>query len=148
MGKLLSLSADNTYLRLLRGFILSIFLKGCIIKDIMANEDTTPTKASQQETKTKHKGKPNHLINEKSPYLLQHAFRSKKYNRFNARYRRGIGYNETNGCLVRIVFSMSNTNHKFYHYECPPFICFGKIGKHKNLLTDVNSRNKINDTAL
>ena len=73
MGKLLSLSADNICLRLLRGFILSILVKGCIIKDVMANEDTTPTKTSQQETKTQHKGKPNHLINEKSPYLLQHA---------------------------------------------------------------------------
>ena len=74
MGKLLSLSADNICLRLLRGFILSILVKGCIIKDVMANEDTTPTKTSQQETKTQHKGKPNHLINEKSPYLLQHAY--------------------------------------------------------------------------
>ena len=74
MGKLLSLSADNIYLLFFRSFILSIFLKGCIIKNIMANEDTAPTKASQQETKTQHKGRPNHLINEKSPYLLQHAY--------------------------------------------------------------------------
>ena len=74
MSKFFSLSAENTYLRLLRGFVLSIFLKGCIVNDMKANENTPHTKASQQETKTQHKGKPNHLINEKSPYLQQHAY--------------------------------------------------------------------------
>ncbi|HHT9138456.1 MAG TPA: thioredoxin domain-containing protein [Candidatus Wunengus sp. YC60] len=39
-----------------------------------ANDDTVPVKISQQETKTHRKGKPNHLINEKSPYLQQHAY--------------------------------------------------------------------------
>ena len=74
MGKYLSLSADNTYLRLLRTFVLSIFLKGCIINDMKANENTPHTKASHQETKNHQKKKPNHLINEKSPYLQQHAY--------------------------------------------------------------------------
>ena len=31
-------------------------------------------KLPSRETKTQHKGRPNHLINEKSPYLLQHAY--------------------------------------------------------------------------
>ncbi len=36
-----------------------------------ASENNVPVKASHQEAG--HKGKPNHLIGEKSPYLLQHA---------------------------------------------------------------------------
>ncbi len=39
-----------------------------------ANENNVPVKAAHQETKSQHKGKPNHLINEKSPYLQQHAY--------------------------------------------------------------------------
>ncbi|MDO8142013.1 MAG: thioredoxin domain-containing protein [Candidatus Brocadiales bacterium] len=39
-----------------------------------ANDDTVPVKVSQQEIKTHRKWKPNHLINEKSPYLQQHAY--------------------------------------------------------------------------
>ncbi|MBI2472502.1 MAG: thioredoxin domain-containing protein [Planctomycetes bacterium] len=39
-----------------------------------ANENTPPTKVFQHETNTYHKGKPNHLIKEKSPYLQQHAY--------------------------------------------------------------------------
>ncbi|HHT9123488.1 MAG TPA: thioredoxin domain-containing protein, partial [Candidatus Wunengus sp. YC63] len=39
-----------------------------------ANENSPHTKNSQTDIKTPHKGKPNHLINEKSPYLLQHAY--------------------------------------------------------------------------
>ena len=74
MGKFLSLSADNAYLLLLRSFILSFFLKGCVNNDMKANENSPHAKTSQQETKTQHKGKPNHLINEKSPYLQQHAY--------------------------------------------------------------------------
>ncbi len=74
MGKLFPLSAGNTYSRLLQTFILSIFVKGCIINEMKANDDTVPVKISQQETKTHRKGKPNHLINEKSPYLQQHAY--------------------------------------------------------------------------
>jgi len=74
MGKFLFIPADNTCSRLLRIFILSIFVKGCIIMDMKANENNVPAKSLHQETKTQHKGKPNHLINEKSPYLLQHAY--------------------------------------------------------------------------
>src|SRR3990167_2611315 len=74
MCKFLSLSVDNTYLRLLRGFVLSIFLKGCVINDMKANENSPHTKTSQTDIKAPHKGKPNHLINEKSPYLVQHAY--------------------------------------------------------------------------
>ena len=74
MGKFLSLSVDNTYLRLLRTFVLSIFLKGCVVNDMKANENSPHKKNSQTDIKTPHKGKPNHLINEKSPYLLQHAY--------------------------------------------------------------------------
>src|SRR3972149_4549247 len=74
MGKYLSLSVDNTYLRLLRTFVLSIFLKGCVVNDMKANENSPHTKTSQTDTKTPHKGKPNHLIQEKSPYLQQHAY--------------------------------------------------------------------------
>jgi len=74
MGKFLSLSVDNIYLRLLRTIVLSIFLKGCVINDMKANENSPRTKNSQTDIKTPHKGKPNHLINEKSPYLLQHAY--------------------------------------------------------------------------
>src|SRR3989339_1676364 len=74
MGKYLSLSVDNTYLRLLRTFVLSIFLKGCVVNDMKANENSLHSKNSQTDIKTPHKGKPNNLINEKSPYLLQHAY--------------------------------------------------------------------------
>src|SRR3990167_1839923 len=74
MGKFLSLSADNTYLRLLQTFVLSIFVKGCVINDMKANENTPHTKASHQETKTHQKVKPNHLISEKSIYILQHVY--------------------------------------------------------------------------
>ncbi len=74
MGKFLFLSVDNIYLRLLRTIVLSIFLKGCVINDMKANENSPRTKNSQTDIKTPHKGKPNHLINEKSPYLLQHAY--------------------------------------------------------------------------
>src|SRR3990167_2099164 len=80
MGKFFSLSAGNTYSRLLRGFILSIFVKGCIITDMKANENNVPVKASHLETKAQHKGKPNHLVNEKSPYLLQHAYNPVDWN--------------------------------------------------------------------
>src|SRR3990167_5338610 len=74
MGKFLSLSVDNIYLRLLRTIVLSIFLKGCVVNDMKANENSLHSKNSQTDIKTPHKGKPNNLINEKSPYLLQHAY--------------------------------------------------------------------------
>ncbi len=58
----------------IRGFILSIFMKGCVCNDMKANENNISPKISQHETKTPHKGKPNRLIHEKSPYLQQHAY--------------------------------------------------------------------------
>ncbi|NUN24353.1 MAG: thioredoxin domain-containing protein, partial [Candidatus Jettenia caeni] len=39
-----------------------------------ANEHNISSKISQHETKTPHRGKPNRLIHEKSPYLQQHAY--------------------------------------------------------------------------
>ena len=72
MGKLLSFSTSRIYSLLIRSFILSIFMKGCVFNDMKANENNTSQQASQQ--KTLHKGKPNHLIREKSPYLQQHAY--------------------------------------------------------------------------
>ncbi|TLD41258.1 MAG: Thymidylate kinase [Candidatus Jettenia ecosi] len=58
----------------IRGFILSIFMKGCVCNDMKANENNISPKISQHEAKTPHKGKPNRLIHEKSPYLQQHAY--------------------------------------------------------------------------
>lgn len=48
-------------------------MKGCVFNDMNANNNRIPS-PSQQEINASHKGKPNRLIHEKSPYLLQHAY--------------------------------------------------------------------------
>ncbi len=73
MGKFLSLFTCNTYSLTIRSFILFVFVKGCVFNDMKAN-DTRNSALSQQETKNPHQGRPNRLIHEKSPYLLQHAY--------------------------------------------------------------------------
>ena len=73
MGKFLSFFTCNIYSLPIRSLILSIFMKGCVFNDMNANENKTPL-LSQQGTTTSHKGRPNRLIHEKSPYLLQHAY--------------------------------------------------------------------------
>lgn len=57
-----------------RTLILSIFMKGCILQDMKANENSITAKVPSHETNVSHKGKANRLIQEKSPYLLQHAY--------------------------------------------------------------------------
>src|SRR3989339_1477358 len=119
MGKYLSLSVDNTYLRLLRGFVLSIFLKGCVINDMKANENSPRTKTSQTDTKTPHKGKPNRLVHEKSPYLQQHAYNPvdwypwgeeafRKARKENKPIFLSIGYATCHWCHVMEKESFSN----------------------------------------
>lgn len=65
---------DNTFSLFIRGLILSLFLKGFVMNNAKAHENTVSAKTSQQDSKIHHRGKPNHLINEKSPYLQQHAY--------------------------------------------------------------------------
>ena len=65
---------DSTISLFVRALILSSFMKGCILMDnAKANEHNTPP-TSRSDSKISHKRKPNHLINEKSPYLQQHAY--------------------------------------------------------------------------
>lgn len=73
MGKFLSLFTSNTYSLAIRSFILFVFVKGCVFNDMKAN-DARNSALSQLETKSPHQGRPNRLIHEKSPYLLQHAY--------------------------------------------------------------------------
>lgn len=73
MDKLLSIFTCSVYFLPVRSFILAIFMKGCVFNTMDANNNkilSTP----QQEAKLSHQGKPNRLIHEKSPYLLQHAY--------------------------------------------------------------------------
>ena len=74
MYKYLYFLKDNIYFLLTRSFILFIFMKGCAVNEMNANENDAPQKSPGHETKVSHKRNPNHLINEKSPYLLQHAY--------------------------------------------------------------------------
>lgn len=73
MGKLLSIFTCSLYFLPVRSIIIAIFMKGCVFNDMNANNNRIPP-TPQQETKAFHKGKPNRLIHEKSPYLLQHAY--------------------------------------------------------------------------
>jgi uncharacterized protein YyaL (SSP411 family) len=73
MGKFLSRFTSKTYSLTIRSFILFVFVKGCVFNDMKSNDAKNST-LSQQETKNSHQGKPNRLIHEKSPYLLQHAY--------------------------------------------------------------------------
>lgn len=73
MGKYLSFFSCRIYSLPVRSFILSIFMKGCVVSAMNANGNNTPL-PSQQETNTSHRRKPNRLIHEKSPYLQQHAY--------------------------------------------------------------------------
>jgi len=51
-----------------------IFRRSVALGNMNARENNIPPNTSQQKPKTDHQGKPNHLIQEKSPYLQQHAF--------------------------------------------------------------------------
>lgn len=51
-----------------------IFRRSLALGNMNARENNIPPNTSQQKPKTDHQGKPNHLIQEKSPYLQQHAF--------------------------------------------------------------------------
>lgn len=73
MINFLSSFTSNRYAIPIRGFILSIFMKGCVLSDMNANEHSTPL-SSPQGTIIPHKKKSNRLIHEKSPYLQQHAY--------------------------------------------------------------------------
>ena len=74
MSKFLLFSPCRIHSLPVRVFILLLFMKGCIVSDTKAKENTTSSKITLQETTNPHKRKPNRLINEKSPYLLQHAY--------------------------------------------------------------------------
>lgn len=73
MGKLLSIFTCSACFLPARSILLAIFMKGCVFNDMHANNNRIPS-TPQQETKAVHQGKPNRLIHEKSPYLLQHAY--------------------------------------------------------------------------
>lgn len=111
MRKYIFFSADNTCLRLLRTFLLCIFMKGCIISDMNANDNIVPVKASRQDTTTQRTGKPNRLVKEKSPYLQQHAYNPvdwypwgeeafQKASRENKPVFLSIGYSTCHWCHV------------------------------------------------
>lgn len=74
MGRYLFFSNDSIYSLLIRSFILSSFMKGCAVKEMIANENSIPPKTQKHETSASNKRKHNHLFNEKSPYLQQHAY--------------------------------------------------------------------------
>ncbi len=65
--------ACSLYTLPIRGLIISIFLKGCVLNTMSAKENNMPP-SSPGENRVAHQGKPNRLIHEKSPYLLQHAY--------------------------------------------------------------------------
>ena len=73
MGRLLSSIISSVYFLPVRSIILAVFMKGCVFNTMDANNNRIPS-TPQQETKSSHKGRPNRLVHEKSPYLLQHAY--------------------------------------------------------------------------
>ncbi len=73
MGRLLSSIISSVYFLPVRSIILAVFMKGCVFNTMGANNNRIPS-TPQQETKSSHKGRPNRLVHEKSPYLLQHAY--------------------------------------------------------------------------
>jgi uncharacterized protein YyaL (SSP411 family) len=74
MGKFLLFSPDSMYSLPIRTLVLSLFMKGCVLNDMKANENSISTKIFPRETGVSHERKPNRLIHEKSPYLQQHAY--------------------------------------------------------------------------
>lgn len=74
MGKFCPFSPGSIYSLPIRTLVLSIFMKGCVLNDMKANENNNTIKIQSQKTDVSHKRRPNRLIHEKSPYLQQHAY--------------------------------------------------------------------------
>ncbi len=58
----------------IRVLVFLVILKGFWVNEMNANEGNNPPNITERGAKTHHGRKPNHLIQEKSPYLQQHAY--------------------------------------------------------------------------
>ena len=74
MRKYLYFQSKNIFLLIVRYFILVFFVRDCIFNDMSAKEIGNKSNILRSESRVPKKGKPNHLIQEKSPYLQQHAY--------------------------------------------------------------------------